>query len=100
MKIRREHETLLSISIEEASEMLKALNYEPVYHYQKTREIWSLPDGVHVCLDSLYFGKFVEIEADTELKVSSAFKTLGLDISMGLRHSYKQLQKISGFQES
>ena len=100
MKIRREHEALLSISLKEASEMLKALGYKPVYHYEKTREIWSLPHGVHVCLDSLYFGKFVEIEADTQAKVTSTFKTLGLDISKGLRQSYTQLQKISSFPES
>ncbi len=100
MKIRKEHETLLSISLEEAADMLQALNYKPVYRYEKTREMWSLGSGVHICLDSLYFGKFIEIEADTQLKVSSAFKILGLDISKGLRQSYKQLQKISGFSDS
>ena len=94
MKIRKEHETLLSFSIHSAEEMLRVLNYVPVFHYEKTREIWS-QENAHICLDSLYFGKFVEIEADTELKVRAASLILGLNPDEGLSQSYRKLQILS-----
>lgn len=92
MKIRKEHETVLSISFSAADEMLKALRYVPVFNYEKIREIWSMGDNVHICLDSLYFGNYVEIEADTQLKVSEASIILGLDPGNGLSQSYRKLQ--------
>lgn len=98
MKIRNEHETVLFISLRAAEEMLRALNYVPVFSYEKTREIWSIAENVHICLDTLFFGKFVEIEADSQLKVSNVSRILGLDPSDGLSQSYRQLQKLSDFQ--
>ncbi|MCD4708014.1 MAG: class IV adenylate cyclase [Candidatus Sabulitectum sp.] len=95
MKIRKEHETVLSISLRAAEEMLKALNYVPVFHYEKTREIWSQGEEIHICLDTLYFGKFVEIEADTQQKVSNASRVLGFNLREGLSKSYRQLQVLS-----
>ncbi len=94
MKIRKEHETILSITIEAAEEMLKVLGYIPVFHYEKTREIWSMVGNVHICLDSLFFGKFIEIEAETELDVSNASRILGLNLDEGLNQSYRHLQKM------
>lgn len=95
MKIRKEHETVLSISLCAAEEMLKALNYAPVFHYEKIREIWGLGADVHICLDTLCFGKFVEIEADTQQKVSNASRVLGFNIHEGLTQGYIQLQVLS-----
>ncbi len=95
MKIRKEHETILSVTFGQAEEMLQALNYVPVFHYDKIREIWSMGMGIHICLDSLYFGKFVEIEADTQLKVSNASRVLGLDPEKGTSKSYRSLQLLS-----
>ena len=92
MKIRREHETLLSLSFSEADELLKALGYVQVFHYEKTREIWALNEIAHICLDTLYFGKFVEIEAGSMDRVSEACKVLGFIPTRGLRQSYRQLQ--------
>ncbi|MCK5785962.1 MAG: class IV adenylate cyclase [Candidatus Sabulitectum sp.] len=92
MKIRHEHETVLSIPIGEAKELLKALNYSPVFHYEKTREMWHLADKAHICLDTLFFGKFVEIEADSQLGVSNTSLILDLDPGKGLNLSYKKLQ--------
>lgn len=98
MKIRKEHETVISISFYAAETMLKALNYVPVFSYEKTREIWSIAENVHICLDTLFFGKFVEIEADSQLKVRNVSRILGLDPSDGLSQSYRQLQNLSDFQ--
>ncbi|MCK5130924.1 MAG: class IV adenylate cyclase [Candidatus Sabulitectum sp.] len=95
MKIRKEHETVLSISLHAAEEMLKALNYAPVFHYKKTREMWSFGEDINICLDCLFFGKFIEIEADTQLKVRNASRILGLNPNEGLCQSYRQLQVLS-----
>ncbi len=95
MKTRREHETVLSTSVHAAEEMLKALNYAPVFHYEKVREIWSMGEEVHICLDSLFFGKFVEVEASTQQKVSNASRVLGFNPAEGLSQSYRQLQALS-----
>jgi predicted adenylyl cyclase CyaB len=92
MKIRREHESTLSISMKAADEMLSALGYSPVYHYSKIREIWAMGGHVHICLDTLHFGKFVEIEADTTLKVSETAICLGFLPEEGLNRSYRQLE--------
>ena len=92
MKIRKEHETVLSTSFSEADTMLMALRYAPVFQYEKTREIWSLGEDVHICLDSLFFGKYVEIESDSESKVSMASQILGLNPRNGLSKSYRYLQ--------
>ncbi len=92
MKIRREHETFLSISLSAADELLKALGYIQVFLYEKTREIWVLNEKVHICLDTLYFGKFVEIEAGSMNEVSETCKALGFIPTRGLKQSYRQLQ--------
>ena len=92
MKIRKEHETSLSISFSQAEKMLYALGYAPVFQYAKTREIWSLGEDTHICLDSLFFGKYVEIESDSQSKVSSASRILGLNPRKGLSKSYRYLQ--------
>ena len=93
MKIRIEHETQLSISMNEAFDLLGALGYTPVYRYEKTREIWSLSGGVKVCLDRLHFGAFIEIEADCEEKVRNTAELLGFRVSEGLSESYSSLEK-------
>lgn len=99
MKIRQEHETLLSLSLSAADELLKALGYIQVFHYEKTREIWVLNENVHICLDTLYFGKFVEIEAGSMDEVSETCKVLGFVPTRGLVQSYRQLQLMSSTAE-
>ena len=93
MKIRLEHESNLSISFEEAIQMLKVLNYEEVFFYEKEREIWVVNNSVHVCLDSLFFGNFVEIEGNTTEEVESMSQALGFNSANGIKTSYKTLQK-------
>lgn len=92
VKQRKEHQSGLSVSFREAEEMLQALGYFPVYSYEKRREIWRYENNVHVCLDTLYFGCFVEIEADTVKKVLDTGESLGFDRRDGIAESYHQLE--------
>ncbi|MCD6587362.1 MAG: class IV adenylate cyclase [Candidatus Fermentibacteraceae bacterium] len=94
MKIRDEYETVLSTSFQDAMELFAALGYRQVFHYSKTREVWSLGKNIHICLDTLYFGKFVEVETDSMSRVSSTSKLLGLDPHEGLSSSYRKLQLV------
>jgi predicted adenylyl cyclase CyaB len=96
MKIRKEYETVLSTSFKGAMELFAALGYREVFHYSKTRETWSLGGNIHICLDTLFFGKYVEIEADSMSRVSSTSKLLGLDPHEGLSSSYRKLQLMHG----
>lgn len=95
MKIRREHEAILSVPMKAADEMLSALGYSSVYAYEKKREIWSMDRGIHICLDSLHFGMFVEIEGDTTEKVLETAVCLGFRPEDGLCQSYRQLEASS-----
>jgi predicted adenylyl cyclase CyaB len=92
VKQRKEHQSGLSVSFEEAEEMLHSLGYIPVYSYEKKREIWEYENEVHVCLDTLHFGCFVEIEADTAKKVFDTGESLGFDPRYGIVESYRQLE--------
>ena len=92
MKSRIENELKIDKTLEEAQELFERIGCSPVYEYKKTREIWEC-NGSHVCLDSLYFGKFVEIEADSQEKVAATAALLGFDPAKGLRESYSSLEK-------
>ncbi len=99
MKIREEHETVLSADINEVSAMLGALGYEIAASYRKTRSMCRI-DSVTVCLDTLRFGCFVELEASSEGEINRAVRKLGLDIRRGLTDSYLDLTSRSGSRES
>jgi len=96
MKIRKEYETVLSTSFNGAMELFAALGYRQVFHYSKTREIWALDSSIHICLDTLFFGRYVEVEANSMSRVSRASKLLGLDPRNGLSSSYRKLQLMHG----
>ena len=95
MKNRKEHETKLSVSFNDAQNLLKVLGYNAVYRYEKTREVWSTTSA-SVCLDKLHFGSFVEIEANSTEGVKAAAELLGFDLSTGLRESYRNLESKFG----
>jgi adenylate cyclase class 2 len=99
MKSRIEHQSNLDVPFEEAESMFLALGYLPVYRYGKEREIWNLA-GTHVCLDTLPYGCFVEIEADSREKVLGCAEILGFKPEAGLSLSYAQLEKGLGFSNS
>ncbi len=100
VKIRKEHETRLSITIGAGALMLNALGFHSVYYYEKIREEWAF-QGAHICLDELYFGKFVEIECESVEHLGSVSARLGLDRKSGLKESYRTLElQLSGGRNS
>jgi len=92
LKVRLEKETMLSCSLEEALELFSLLGYGVVCTYGKTRRECRLGEAA-VCLDELWFGSFVEIEATSEDAVLDAAARLGLDPEEGIRFSYAHLQR-------
>lgn len=58
--------------------ILGSLGFNPVLEYEKARESWDF-DGVVVELDTLEFGRFVEIEG-TEDQIRRTAELLGLDM--------------------
>ena len=93
VKGRREIETPIEITLEDGIAMLSALGYNPVQEYEKHRDTWLLPCGVLACLDTLSFGKFVELEGDTPEAVLAAAERLGFDPREGITKGYPSLQK-------
>lgn len=92
LKVRQEKEAVLDCSQEEALELFGLLGYGVVYRYRKTRRECRLGEAT-VCLDSLWFGDFVEIEASSEEAVLHAAEQLGLDPGLGIRFSYAALER-------
>ena len=92
MKSRMENEIKIDKTFEETLGLFRRIGCPPVYEYEKTREIWSV-NGSHVCLDTLYYGMFVEIESDSQEKVAATASLLGFDPAKGLRQSYSSLEK-------
>jgi adenylate cyclase, class 2 len=92
LKVRLERETMLSCSLEEALELFSLLGYGVVCTYEKKRRECRLGDAA-VCLDELWFGSFVEIEAASEDAVMEAAERLGFDPGEGIRFSYAHLQR-------
>ena len=63
-KIHKELEVEVS-DFETTDAILKALGFEPVQRYEKWRETFYF-NGCEVCLDSLPFGEFIEVEGEKE----------------------------------
>lgn len=75
----------------EALALFTRLGYRVTEQLAKRRETWRMPDA-EVALDTLAFGRFVEIEGPTEL-VPRLARALGLDPARGIPVSYRQLQR-------
>lgn len=91
LKVRREREAVLECSLEEALELFELLGYGVTYQYEKTRRQCRLKDAA-VCLDSLWFGSYIEVEAQSEDALNEALDLLGLDPREGIRFSYPALE--------
>lgn len=79
--------------------VLANLGLRPKRSYEKFRSSWKL-DGVLVCLDTLPFGTFVEIEftpdtpeGDEEVVLEKVISRLGLDGAQRVQASYARLQQ-------
>lgn len=92
LKVRQEVEILMQCTQEKALELFGLLGYGVVYSYCKTRRECRLGEAT-VCLDSLWFGDFVEIEASSEDGVLEAAGMLGFDPLEGIRFSYAALER-------
>ncbi len=92
LKVRHEEEAVLECSQEEALSLFGLLGYGVVYSYEKTRRECRIGEA-QVCLDELWFGRFVEIEAESEEAVMKAVDILGFDPDEGIRFSYAALEK-------
>jgi adenylate cyclase class 2 len=78
MKVRSETE----LPVSEPSAMigiLRGLGFTESLEYRKTRETWEL-GGVEITLDTLDFGRFVEIEG-TRAQIRRAAQLLSLDMA-------------------
>ncbi len=77
-----------------AHRLLESLGYRVVATYEKYRQVYSLEleyGGLHVFLDELPYGDFVEIEGETVEVVIAAAKQLGLDPKAAIPVSYLAL---------
>lgn len=87
-KVRVEHET----RVEDGAEMeaiLRALQFEPTFRYEKFRAEWQRDDG-HVVIDETPIGNFGEIEGPPEW-IDSVARELGIHASDYITDTYAGL---------
>jgi adenylate cyclase class 2 len=99
MKVREEYETVVQAGTGEMTALLEALGYAVVASYHKTRRSCRL-QSVNVCLDTLRFGRFVELEGASEGQVNTVARKLRLDPRYGLTESYLALAAKHGLGNS
>ena len=90
MKVREETELHLS-DHDAMIAILSSLGFSTSLQYQKTRESWDF-DGVVVALDTLEFGRFVEIEG-AEGEIQRTADLLGLDMDRAERQGYPSMMR-------
>ena len=89
-KIYEESETEV-LNAPAMREILAGLGYMPVLRYEKVREKWMYL-GCEVCLDTLPFGLFAEIEGN-EQDIMACAKALGLPDSAASKATYHDLNR-------
>jgi adenylate cyclase class 2 len=90
MKIRAETELQLS-DRDAMIGILNGLGFSVSLEYQKMRESWNF-DGAVVELDTLEFGRFVEIEG-AEDQIRRTAELLSLDMSKAERRGYTSMMR-------
>jgi len=91
VRSRPEFETTLG-DFETGRKILDALGYVTVAIYEKYRRTYELGE-LHIMLDELPYGDFVEIEGPDLETLKSASSRLGLDFSAAISLSYLNLFK-------
>lgn len=86
---RMEFETALD-DFEDGQKILEALGYIPIATYEKYRSTYELGE-VHIMLDELPYGDFVEIEGPGVPALQKSSEKLGLDFSAAIPASYLAL---------
>ncbi len=73
-----------------ARQFLTGLGYQEIAIYEKFRATYEI-DGLHVMLDELPYGSFVEIEGNDETEIRRMATRLGLDWEAAVPASYLTL---------
>ena len=79
---------------DKAKQFLEALGYRPIFYYEKYRTVYGLQTSkvpVHVMLDELPYGNFVEIEGGTLESIQAASSALDLKWETAIGKSYNAL---------
>ena len=99
VRLRREIEFVVS-DFGQARSLLEALGYQVSMMYEKYRAVYDL-DDVHVTLDEMPFGAFIEIEGPEPASIQAAARRLDLDWNARVLDSYTslfdQLRRVTGF---
>lgn len=77
-------------SFEAAQELIESLGYEIVLFYEKYRRTYDY-QGLHIMLDELPYGDFVEIEGQDTHAIRDAAERLGLNWNAAVPSSYGAL---------
>ena len=88
-KVRREIEIRID-DFDAARSMLHALGYRRETVYEKWRETYVTNGGTHLCLDTLPFGDFLEIEGEAEA-IRRCARRLGLSWEKRILKNYHAL---------
>jgi len=79
-----------------AKQFLEALGYQPIFYYDKYRTTYILQTSevsVHVMLDELPYGNFIEIEGDSLVSIREVASQLSLKWDTAIATSYHALFK-------
>ncbi len=86
VRVRKEIEFVVE-DFDAAQAFLEALGYQVVMRYEKYRTVYNL-DQVHITLDELPYGAFVEIEGPDPASIYLVNQKLGLDWECRAPESY------------
>jgi len=86
---RREIEFVVE-DFEKAREFLEALGYRVVVFYEKFRATYDL-DGVHIMLDELPYGQFIEVEGENAEVIHRVTDLLGIHWDAMVKAGYHAL---------
>jgi|SRR5688572_7483849 len=79
---------------EKAKQFLEALDYQPIFSYEKYRTTYALQPSespIHIMLDELPYGNFVEIEGETVESIRQVSDALNLKWKAAIGASYSAL---------
>ncbi len=90
--IKTREETELSFTDRDAMMgILNGIGFRVTLEYEKTRESWDC-NGALVALDTLEFGRFVEIEGSAD-EIRNTAELLALDMEKVERHGYPSMMR-------
>lgn len=99
VRIRQELEFVVS-DFETARNLFKALGYDVAMMYEKYRTVYDLGD-VHVTLDEMPYGDFIEVEGPLPESIRAVSQRLGVTWEARVLDSYTalfdQLRPVMGF---